>query len=78
MMAMGKKPMPMMEEDEEEDLSGPAESDPEAEEAAIGMLLAGPAKGAEEPAESDPQVLLDQIESAMAQLRKLVGADVVS
>lgn len=66
---MGKPPRRPLEEDEE-DLDGPAESDPEAEGAAIDMLLVGPEKGA--PMDADPQALLDDIEGSMAQLRKLV------
>lgn len=61
---------PPMEEDEE-DLEGSPEADPEAEGAAIEMLLVGAPKGADAGG-SDPQALLDDIESSMAQLRKLV------
>jgi hypothetical protein len=60
-----------VEDEDEEDLSGPVEADPEAEGAAIDMLLVGPSK--EEPGETDPQVLMDDIETAMAQLRKLLA-----
>jgi hypothetical protein len=61
---------PVNDEEEEEDLESPAEADPEAEGAALDMLLVGPAK-AEEPTESDPQVLVDEIEDVVAKLRAL-------
>ncbi len=62
-----RKPM----DEDEEDLEGSSESDPEAENSAIDMLLVGSPKESSETAE-DPQALLDDIEGSMAQLRKLV------
>lgn len=63
-----------VEDDEEEDLSGPAESDPEAEGAAIDMLLVGPTSKEESAeAETDPQALVAEFESALDKLRQLAA-----
>jgi len=64
----GNRPM----DEDEEDMEGPAESDPEAEESAIGLLLAEPAKEGPMASSSDPQMLIDDIESSLMQLRKRV------
>lgn len=71
MMAMGKRPMAEEEEDEE-DLSGSAEVDPEAEGAAIDMLLVGPAKGAE-PTETDPMALVAEFEGLLEKLKQVAS-----
>ena len=61
-----------MDEDDEEDLSGPAEVDPEAEGAAVDMLLLGPAKGAEQ-AEADPMAVVAEFEETLEKLKQLVS-----
>jgi hypothetical protein len=65
---------PELEEEDEEDLSGPAEVDPEAEGAAIDMLLVGPAKGGpESAADADPQALVAEFEATLEKLKQLVA-----